>query len=109
VLHHWFTAYDRRLYKYSPGLILFVELAKAAADRGIRRIDVGRGKEEWKASFASLETGVAAGAVDAQPLRSLARAGVLGLRRWTAASTGWSALRPARRWLRTKYLRHLMG
>lgn len=108
-LHHWFTAYDRRLYKYSPGLILLLELAREASKRGIRRIDLGRGPEQWKVSFASLETGVATGAVDARPLRSLARAGVLGLRRWTAASSGWAALRPARRWLRAMYLRHLMS
>lgn len=108
-LHHWFTAYDRELYKYSPGLILLLELAKEASQRGIRRIDLGRGPEEWKTSFASVETGVAAGAIDARPLRSLARAGVLAVRRWTAASSGWSALRPARQWLRAKYLRHLMS
>ena len=108
-LHHWFTAYDRDLYKYSPGLILFIELAKEAAQRGIRRIDIGRGREEWKLSFASLETAVATGAVDARPVRSLVRAGVLGLRRWTASSTGWAALRPARRWLRAVYLRRLMS
>lgn len=108
-LHHWFTAYNGDLYKYSPGLILFVDLAEAAARQGIRRIDVGRGDEEWKQSFASFESGVAAGAIDSRPLHSLARAGVLAARRWSAASAGWSALRPARRWLRSVYLRRLMG
>ena len=108
-LHHWFTAYNGDLYKYSPGLILFVELAEEAARRGIRRIDVGRGDEEWKQSFASFESGVATGAIDSRPIHSLARAGMLAVRRWSAASSGWSALRPARRWLRSVYLRRWMG
>ena len=108
-LHHWFTAYNADLYKYSPGLVLLVDLAEEAARRGIRRIDVGRGDEEWKQSFASFESGVATGAIDARSLHSLARACMLAARRWTATSSGWSALRPARRWLRSAYLRRLMG
>jgi CelD/BcsL family acetyltransferase involved in cellulose biosynthesis len=108
-LHHWFTAYNAELHKYSPGLILLVNLTQEAARRGIRRIDVGRGDEEWKKSFASFESGVAHGAIDSRPLHGVARAGMLAARRWTAASSGWSVLQPARRWLRSVYLRRLMG
>jgi len=50
-LHMWFPAYDRDFEKYSPGLILLVQIAKACTERGIGRIDFGPGPERYKSSF----------------------------------------------------------
>lgn len=49
----WFQAYNRQFAKYSPGSILLIEVAQAAAQRGIGRIELGSGSESWKQSFAS--------------------------------------------------------
>jgi len=64
VWHWWFPTYDRELEKYSPGLILLVELATAAAAAGVQRIDLGKGPEQYKQSFKSAALPLAEGSVD---------------------------------------------
>lgn len=64
VLHCWFPTFSRAFGKYSPGLIFLLRLAEAAAAKGCQRIDLGKGPERYKYSFASGETQVASGAVD---------------------------------------------
>jgi len=68
VLHSWFPAYDRDFARYSPGLVMFLELAKTAAAAGIRRIDLGKGTEDYKQSLMSGSIEVAEGSVVCQPL-----------------------------------------
>lgn len=63
-LHIWFPAYDVSYEKYSPGLILLLDLAAAASDNGITRIDFGKGKERYKQNFKSGDSIIAEGAVD---------------------------------------------
>jgi CelD/BcsL family acetyltransferase involved in cellulose biosynthesis len=75
VLHHWFPGYEHELHAYSPGLILLVEIARAAASAGLQRVDLGKGDDPYKRSFCSHEIPVAEGAVAPSPL--LAR-----LQRW---------------------------
>lgn len=53
VLHYWIPAYNHELGRYSPGLLALMELARAAADRGIQRIDLGAGEERYKLRAAS--------------------------------------------------------
>jgi CelD/BcsL family acetyltransferase involved in cellulose biosynthesis len=80
VLHFWFPAYDPELGKYSPGLILLVEMAQAASALGIRRIDLGRGNERYKTSLMSAATRLAEGSVDLRPMAALLRRGWLRVR-----------------------------
>ncbi|MFD5425040.1 GNAT family N-acetyltransferase [Streptomyces sp. NPDC127084] len=54
VLSCWFPAYDTGYAKYSPGLILHLRMAEAAAAEGIGLLDLGRGAAEYK---DSLKTG----------------------------------------------------
>ncbi|MBA2117267.1 GNAT family N-acetyltransferase [Bremerella alba] len=49
----WFPAYNRDLQNYSPGLVLLLELASAAAQHGIQRIDFGKGEERYKYEFST--------------------------------------------------------
>ena len=51
VLAYWFPAFDRRFSPYSPGLMLQLQLAEAAAGRGIQHVDMGVGAEEYKRWF----------------------------------------------------------
>jgi CelD/BcsL family acetyltransferase involved in cellulose biosynthesis len=63
VLHSWFPAYDPNLARFSPGMMLFVQLAREAESLGIERIDLGAGESVFKQSLASAATTVASGAV----------------------------------------------
>lgn len=68
VLHWWIPAYDRSLAAFSPGQLSFVEIARGAAERGIRRVDLGKGDEAYKARLMSGAIAIAEGAVDLRPL-----------------------------------------
>jgi CelD/BcsL family acetyltransferase involved in cellulose biosynthesis len=46
--HYWLPAYDPGFGRYSPGLILLVEMAKDAGRLGVGVIDMGRGDEAYK-------------------------------------------------------------
>ncbi|MGW0911722.1 GNAT family N-acetyltransferase [Streptomyces sp. NPDC002784] len=48
VLAAWFTAYDPGFPSYSPGLMMHLRTAEAAARHGVRLIDLGRGAKEYK-------------------------------------------------------------
>jgi CelD/BcsL family acetyltransferase involved in cellulose biosynthesis/trans-aconitate methyltransferase len=62
-LHSWIPAYDSDFAAYSPGLVLLLALAEAAAANGIRRLDLGKGPESYKRRFTSESTPVAIGSV----------------------------------------------
>ncbi|MGW2561430.1 GNAT family N-acetyltransferase [Streptomyces sp. NPDC001514] len=48
VLSCWFPSYDTEFAKYSPGLVLHLRMAEAAAADGIGMLDLGRGAAEYK-------------------------------------------------------------
>ncbi|MEV6397595.1 GNAT family N-acetyltransferase [Streptomyces sp. NPDC051907] len=54
VLSCWFPAYDPEFAKYSPGLVLHLRMAEAAAAEGVGMLDLGRGDAEYK---GALQTG----------------------------------------------------
>ncbi|MGW1890981.1 GNAT family N-acetyltransferase [Streptomyces sp. NPDC002004] len=54
----WFPAYDPAFGKYSPGLILHLRMAEAAAADGIAYLDLGRGQKEYKDSLKTRELSV---------------------------------------------------
>jgi CelD/BcsL family acetyltransferase involved in cellulose biosynthesis len=102
VLHVWFPVHDPDLGKYSPGLILWWELAHSAEGLGIRRIDFGRGGERYKASLQSGAMRLAEGSIDLRPVASYLRRGWLHTREALRASPlrvpGQTVLRYARTW-----------
>ena len=75
VLHCWFPAYNQSLHRYSPGLVLWIELARSAATLGIRRIDLGKGAEQYKSSLMSGSVDVAEGFVACRPMARFLRHG----------------------------------
>ncbi len=94
VLHTWFPAYNRAFAKYSPGMMLFVEMARAGSTLGIRRIDLGKGLERHKRSLMSGCFLVAEGAVDVRRVNRLLSRAMYQLRRRVGSS-------PLRRMART--------
>ncbi|MFJ9965545.1 GNAT family N-acetyltransferase [Streptomyces avermitilis] len=61
VLACWFPAYDPAYAKYSPGLILHLRMAEAAAADGIVYLDLGRGQKDYKDSLKTREIAVSEG------------------------------------------------
>ncbi|WP_055603930.1 GNAT family N-acetyltransferase [Streptomyces aureus] len=74
VLSCWFPAYDPEFAKYSPGRVLHLRMAEAAAAAGIGMLDLGRGAAEYKDALKTGELTVHEGAV--------VRPGVLGAVHW---------------------------
>lgn len=60
-LHAWFVAYDPDLAEHSPGLILFAEAIKAAAQAGFTEMDLGPGDYRFKESFANCARPIGSG------------------------------------------------
>jgi CelD/BcsL family acetyltransferase involved in cellulose biosynthesis len=73
VLHWWFPTYRREFQRYSPGLILLVELVRAASERSVQRLDLGKGPEAYKYSLESGSIALAEGAVDCRAAIRLSR------------------------------------
>ena len=90
VLHTWFSAYRAEFAKLSPGLIFWLELAKAWPAMGIRRVDLGKGPEEYKTHMMSGATDVAEGSVDLRPVTGMMR------RQWHRAYR-WAHQSPLRK------------
>ncbi|MDD7940865.1 GNAT family N-acetyltransferase [Actinomycetospora lutea] len=63
VVPTWFPAYDPSMRRYSPGLLLHLAMARAAADDGVALIDMGRGAKTYKDELKSGEATVAEGRV----------------------------------------------
>ncbi|TGA98782.1 GNAT family N-acetyltransferase [Streptomyces sp. MZ04] len=61
ILACWFPAYDPAFAKYSPGLVLHLRMAEAAAADGIAYLDLGRGQKEYKDSLKTRELTVSEG------------------------------------------------
>ncbi|MFJ8075193.1 GNAT family N-acetyltransferase [Streptomyces sp. NPDC096176] len=62
VLSCWFPAYETEFATYSPGLVLHLRMAEAAAREGIGMVDLGRGDAEYKDALKTGELRVHEGA-----------------------------------------------
>ncbi len=60
-LHAWYVGHDNQWAAYSPGLIVFVEAVRAAADAGYTELDLGPGDYQFKESLANASRPVGAG------------------------------------------------
>ncbi len=68
VLHHWFPAFDRAFGKYSPGILLLIEMTRAFADRGVTRIDLGKRGESYKDRVATASNVLTDVTMDRSPI-----------------------------------------
>ncbi len=48
VMHYWFPAYDPDLAKFSAGITLLLRMVRAAAELGIKTVDLGKGDSQYK-------------------------------------------------------------
>jgi len=76
VLHGLLIGYNPRFARYSPGMILLVDLAQRGFSMGLQRIELGKGREFYKRTLKSGCRPVAVGAVcRAGPVGNLLRTG----------------------------------
>ncbi|MEV7468145.1 GNAT family N-acetyltransferase [Streptomyces kronopolitis] len=61
VLGCWFPAYDPQFAKFSPGLVLHLRMAQAAAAESMAYLDLGRGAKDYKDSLKTRELTVSEG------------------------------------------------
>ncbi|HSV77828.1 MAG TPA: GNAT family N-acetyltransferase [Ramlibacter sp.] len=101
VLHSWFPSYNTTLRKYSPGRILLAKIAEAAPALGLARIDLGKGREMYKAHSMTGSVAVCEGRIETGTLQRVfgrrQRALIAALRE----SAAWEQLRALKR----RYLR----
>lgn len=64
-LSWWFPAYDPEFGRYSPGLILLLDMIYEACNRGVPLVDLGRGEHGYKLRVTSKFYEVASGEVPA--------------------------------------------
>ena len=84
VWHYWFPAYDPDFAKYSPGMLLLLEMAAAAPSMGVKIIDMGKGKAVYKQRLQNGFVEIAEGSVPVAPVPSAyaeVRNGIEGLLR----------------------------
>lgn len=103
----WVPSYDKDLSKYSPGLVLLVEQAKAAQDHGVNRIVLGTGPEQYKKSFTSGTFPLAEGAVDFRPIRGAMVRGLRSTRDRLRASPLQGIIRGP--WRMTRHIREKLS
>ena len=73
VLHAWTHVFDAEAAALSPGMVMLCRLLEAAAADGVTRVDLGRGREGYKARFANGGSRVLEGSVERRALPRLAR------------------------------------
>lgn len=96
ILTYWFAAHDPEFAKRSPGLLLHLWTAEAAADRGMAHIDLGKGDEAHKQCLKNGDLPLSEGWVDrGTATAALCRRQSQAAGRLRAAVAGSPALRDA--------------
>jgi CelD/BcsL family acetyltransferase involved in cellulose biosynthesis len=97
----WFTAYDPRFAKYSPGLIQFLRMAEELAAAGVHVIDLGEGAAAWKERLKSYDIVVGSGIVTGRSVLAATHR----VSRSTAERAGRALFHHPRLYHATRYLR----
>jgi CelD/BcsL family acetyltransferase involved in cellulose biosynthesis len=97
----WFTAYDPRFAKYSPGLVQFLRMAEQLAAAGVHTIDLGEGAAAWKERLKSYDIVVGSGIVTGRSMLAAAHR----VSRSTAERAGQAVFHHPRLYHATRYLR----
>jgi len=71
VLASWVPSHSKEYEAYSPGMLLTLELIRSAHQRGIRRIDLGRGENPLKLRLSNDQVMLAVGSVETRSSRRL--------------------------------------
>ena len=84
--HHtaygWFTSFDTKFRKYSPGMLLLLPVLEDCATLGIRRFDLGKGSSGFKNRIMNAASEVAEGSIDFRPMAGSLWRNWLQVREW---------------------------
>jgi CelD/BcsL family acetyltransferase involved in cellulose biosynthesis len=100
LLHYWFPAYDPAMGKYSCGAALLLLMIQHAAEHGIGFIDLGKGDDDYKLTFANETVSVAEGTVETRPFAAAFRNRWQQARAWVHGSPLHEHVRTPLRWFR---------
>lgn len=76
ILAYWVPAYDSAVSRYSPGILLCLRMAEAAADAGIGHIDLGKSPALYKDRLSNVGLPLAEGMVGRSwPVATVRRTG----------------------------------
>lgn len=100
--HYWFPSYNQDLQRYSPGLILLLNMIEEAARRKIQRFDFGKGEEGYKQSFATDAVQLAEGAVDFNPISRALRGSAYQAWEWVKSSPMYGPANELKRWIQRR-------
>jgi len=99
VWHRWICAYDPAFASYSPGVMLGIEMAKAASAEGVLQLDMGKDMTFYKESFMTAAVPIAEGAVEVPSLVSAVRKARRDLESWVRRTPFVHVARIPGRWL----------
>jgi CelD/BcsL family acetyltransferase involved in cellulose biosynthesis len=85
-MHSWFPAYDQAFSKVSPGILLMDGMIEACGTRGITKVDLGIGHDQYKRHASNAPIPVWSGTLPITPLRRLATQGFAALDNWAQTS-----------------------
>ncbi len=102
VWHWWFPVYTHALGMYSPGAQLLLQVAQAAADTGCDLLDLGKGDDAYKQSFADCSLPLAEGWIARPAISTFWLAARETAWRWARGSALVQPLRALRRRARLK-------
>jgi CelD/BcsL family acetyltransferase involved in cellulose biosynthesis len=86
VWHWWFPVYSAEHRQHSPGSLLLLEVARAAAAEGHELLDLGRGDEDYKRRFSDTSWPLLEGMVSRPTAITAARRWKKSLGRWLRTS-----------------------
>ncbi len=89
VWHWWFPVYSREHAPYSPGALLLTMLAQAVAAQGHGLLDLGKGDEAYKSSFADTGSALVEGCAAREAPITYLRTARKSAGRWLRQS-GWA-------------------
>ena len=69
VWHSMFSAHDAEFEHFSPGVLLFIEMARSADDLGVTCVDLGKGGSAGKRRLANRKVAVAERRVELESLK----------------------------------------
>ncbi|TFY97284.1 GNAT family N-acetyltransferase [Ramlibacter rhizophilus] len=94
VWHWWFPVYAHEHARHSPGAQLLMAVAHAAAEEGHRLLDLGKGDDAYKHSFADCASPLAEGWVFRPGPLAAMEAARGGLRQWLRQSPWLAPIKP---------------
>ena len=78
----WFSGYDTRFSRESPGLFQHLQMAAGTAALGVQLIDMGAGSADYKQTLKSYDLLVGAGTVARGPVLGGAHRARVAAERW---------------------------